>query len=146
MSCLFANVIGKFAHIYLDDLIIYSKNFKDHLSHIEEIFEIYKKSGVKLSFEKCHWAKRSLKYLGHIISSEGISTNLKKFQAIKEYAKPTTSHQIRQFMGLVSYYCKFVPFFSELSANLSELMDLTRKNIKFVWMENVDHFIPLTPL
>ena len=135
MSCLFASVIGKFAHIYLDDLIIYSSDFQQHLSHVREIFDIYRKSGVKLSFEKCHWAKRSLKYLGHIISSEGISTNPEKVQAIRQYAQPTTSHQVRQFMGLAGYYRKFVPFFSELATPLT---DLTRKNVKFKWTDLVD--------
>ena len=111
---------------YLDDIIIYSRSEQEHLEHLEEIFIRLKAAGLKLKLEKCCFFKKHMQYLGHLISADGI-------QPLPEKAKmpaPKNPKEVKQFLGLVGYYRKFVPRFADISRVLTHL---TKKDVEFKW-------------
>ena len=119
-----------FAMGYLDDIIIYSRNEKEHLEHLEEIFKRLKTAGLKLKLEKCCFFKRHIQYLGHLISAEGIQPLPEKLESIAKMPAPKMPKEVKQFLGLVGYYRKFVPRFADISRVLTHL---TKKDVEFKW-------------
>ena len=111
-----------FAMAYLDDIIIFSRNEKEHLKHIEIIFQKLKAAGLKLKESKCDFFKKEIHYLGHLISDEGIHPLPEKLDTIRNMPKPRNPKEIKQFLGLCGYYRKFVPHFSDISRPLAKLM------------------------
>ena len=120
---------------YLDDIIIFSKTEKEHLQHLEEIFERLQKAGLKLKLQKCSFFKKHIQYLGHFISDEGIQPLPEKLESIAKMPVPQNAKQVKQFLGLVGYYRKFVPCFSDIAWPLTQL---TRKNEGFNWSTECD--------
>ena len=106
---------------YLDDIIIYSRSEKEHLEHLEEIFTRLKTAGLKLKLEKCCFFKKHIQYLGHLISADGIQPLPEKLESIAKMPAPKNPKEVKQFLGLVGYYRKFVPRFADIfkSANAS---------------------------
>ena len=111
-----------FTMAYLDDIIIFCRNEKEHLKHIEIIFQKLKAAGLKLKESKCDFFKREIHYLGHLISDEGIHPLPEKLDTICNMPKPRNPKEIKQFLGLCGYYRKFVPHFSDISRPLVKLM------------------------
>ena len=122
--------LHKFAVAYLDDIIIFSKNEEEHLEHLRIIFQRLKEAGLKLKRSKCDFMKTQIQYLGHLISSDGIQPLPEKLGSIKNMPAPWSAKEVKQFLGLAGYYCKFVPWFSDLSRPLTRL---TWKDILFEW-------------
>ena len=100
---------------YLDDIIIYSRSEKDYLEHLEEIFTRLKAARLKLKLEKCCFFKKYIEYLGHLISAEGIQALPEKFKSIAKMPAPKNPEEVKQFLGLVGYYRKFVSRFTDIS-------------------------------
>ena len=119
-----------FAMGYLDDIIIYSRSEKEHLEHLEEIFIRLKAAGLKLKLEKCCFFKKHIQYLGHLISEEGIQPLPEKLESIAKMPAPKNPKEVKQFLGLVGYYRKFVPRFADISKVLTHL---TKKDVEFKW-------------
>ena len=132
LNILFSEVLGKFCQIYMDDLILYSSSFEEHLKYLEQVLKIYKDAGLKLTLKKCKFAKESVKYLGHIISRKGIQIDPIKVQGIRDYQVPKNAKGVRRFLGMASYYRKFIKDFSKICAPLT---NLTKKYSKFVWSD-----------
>ena len=125
----------KFAMGYLDDIIIFSKNKEEHLQHLEEIFERLRKAGLKLKLLKCSFFKKHIQYLGHLISDEGIQPLPERLESIKKIPTPQTAKHVKQFLGLVGYYRKFVPRFTDMARPLTKL---TKKNKPYNWTTECD--------
>ena len=119
-----------FAMGYLDKIIIYSRSEKEHLEHLEEIFGRLKAAGLKLKLEKCCFFKKHIQYLGHLISAEGIQPLPEKLENISKMPAPRNPKEVKQFLGLVGYYRKFVPQFADISRVLTHLM---KKDVEFKW-------------
>ena len=119
-----------FAMGYLDDIIIYSRSEKEHLEHLEEIFIRLKTAGLKLKLEKCCFFKKHIQYLGHLISADGIQPLPEKLESITKMPAPKNPKEVKQFLGLVGYYRKFVPRFADISRVLTHL---TKKDMEFKW-------------
>ena len=119
-----------FAMGYLDDIIIYSRSEKEHLEHLEEIFIRLKAAGLKLKLEKCCFFKKHIQYLGHLISAEGIQPLPEKLESITKMPAPKNPKEVKQFLGLIGYYRKFVPRFADVSRVLTHL---TKKDVEFNW-------------
>ena len=119
-----------FAMGYLDDIIIYSRSEKEHLEHLEEIFIRLKGAGLKLKLEKCCFFKKHIQYLGHLISADGIQPIPEKIESIAKMPTPKNPKEVKQFLGLVGYYRKFVPRFADISRVLTHL---TKKDVEFKW-------------
>ena len=110
-----------FAMGYLDDINIFSKTEEEHLDHLTQVFERLKRAGLKLKLQKCSFFKKHIQYLGHLISDEGIQPLPEKLASIRNISVPTTPKEVKQFLGLVGYYRKFIPRFSDISRVLTQL-------------------------
>ena len=121
-----------FAMGYLDDIIIFSKTEEEHLQHLEEIFIRLRKFGLKMKREKCSFFKKHIQYLGHLVSERGFEPLPEKLESIRKMPAPRTAKEVKQFLGLIGYYRKFVPRFADISRPLTKL---TRHNVVFEWTE-----------
>ena len=126
---------GHFAMGYLDDIIIYSKTEEEHLKHIEQIFRRLEHFGLKMKREKCSFFKQHIQYLGHIISEEGFKPLPEKLESIRKMPAPRNAKEVKQFLGLIGYYRKFVPRFADISRPLT---CLTRHDTTFTWTEKCE--------
>ena len=126
---------SKFAIGYLDDIIIFSNNEIEHLRHIEEIFTRLEHFGLKMKREKCDFFKKHIQYLGHLITEDGFTPLPEKLESIRNMPRPKTPKEIKQFLGLIGYYRKFVPRFSNIARSLT---NLTRHDTEFMWTEKCD--------
>ena len=120
----------KFTIAYLDDILIYSKTFEEHLEHIEAVFTRLRDAGLKLKMSKCEFLKNEVKYLGHLVSPSGIKPDPSKVEAIQELEPPTDVRGIRSFIGLTGYYRRFISNYAKIAKPLTEL---TKKNRRFIW-------------
>ncbi|XP_048836044.1 uncharacterized protein LOC125711303 [Brienomyrus brachyistius] len=108
--------------IYLDDVIVYSPDFGGHLEHLEKVFARLEAHGLKLQPEKCRLFQRAVRYLGHIVSREGVTTDPEKTEAVRGWPRPGTVREVRSFLGFVGYYRRFVPGFAKRAAALHGLL------------------------
>ena len=120
----------KFAITYLDDIITFSENELQHLEHLETIFSCLREAELKMKRSKCDFFKSKIHYLGHLISTKGISPLPNKLDCIQHMPAPKNAKEIKQFLGLTGYYRKFVPRFADISRPLTTL---TKKDKKFEW-------------
>ena len=98
----------QFVLVFLDDILIYSTSLEDHAQHLEQVLDTLRKHQLYLKESKCTFAKDSLEYLGHIISSKGVATDLSKIHDMLQWHVPTSMTELRAFLGLTCYYRKFV--------------------------------------
>ena len=113
MLKIFFEYMEDFMLFYVDDLLIYSEMAEEHLKHLKMVFQKFQESGLKLKLSKCTFFKSQIKYLGHLISSKGISLMPNKIQAIANLKRPCNITQTKHILGLVSYYRQFLPILSE---------------------------------
>ena len=116
--------------LYLDDIIVFSKDFESHIENLCEILERIEKAGLKLNPKKCHLFNQKVGYLGHIVSAEGISTNPEKVHAVTNWPEPIKISELRSFLGFCSYYRRFIPNFATIAHPLNQLLE---KDIPFNW-------------
>ena len=126
----FSKQLGKFVYAYIDDLVVFSTDFDQHLEHLRELLEQVEATGFKLGLEKCQFAQKTVKYLGHVVDATGIRVDPDKTAAIAEMSPPTNAKGVRRFLGCCSYYRKFIRNFAGIASPLTEL---TKKNKKFCW-------------
>ncbi|GJX75006.1 reverse transcriptase domain-containing protein [Tanacetum coccineum] len=132
--------LDKFVIVFIDDILIYSRNEKEHEEHLKTILEMLKKEELYAKFSKCKFWINTVKFLGHVIDSSGIHVDPAKIEAVKNWASPTTPSEIRQFLGLAGYYRRFIEGFSKIAKPMTEL---TQKNQKFDWGEEQEEAFQL---
>ena len=120
------------AMVYIDDIIIYSPNFSGHLRDIEGVLRRLRKANLKVKPSKCEFARASVKFLGHIVCAEGIKPDPANTAKVRNLTAPSTVKEVQQFLGLASYYRKFIKGFAGIAAPLHELV---KKDRGFVWTE-----------
>jgi transposase InsO family protein len=108
--------------VYLDDVLVFSSTFEEHLVRLRQVLERLRELGLKLNLQKCHFAQRSVKYLGYTISEGGVATDQEKITAVSEWPVPETLQQLRSFLGFCSYYRRFVQGFSQIAKPLHQLV------------------------
>ncbi|KAI3808244.1 hypothetical protein L1987_24193 [Smallanthus sonchifolius] len=116
--------------VFIDDILIYSKNEGDHHCHLREVLEVLKQEKFYAKFSKCTFWHREVQFLGHVINPNGIMVDPAKIEAVKEWNVPKTPIEIRSFMGLADYYRRFIQDFSRIASPLTKL---TRKEVKYEW-------------
>ena len=119
-----------FVSVYIDDILVFSRNLHDHLVHLKLVMERVQKAGLKLKPIKCHFIQTKVEYLGHVITPQGLETNPKLITAVTEFPTPGNVRETRQFLGLCSYYRRFVPLFAKIARALHHL---TKKGEVFRW-------------
>lgn len=108
--------------VYLDDIIVYSTSLQEHMNNLEKVFQRLRESNFKIQMDKSEFLKLETAYLGHIISRDGIKPNPEKISAIKKYPIPKTPKEIKQFLGLLGYYRKFIPDFARITKPLTQCL------------------------
>lgn len=121
--------------LYIDDIIVYSKDFHSHVNHLDVVLQQLQEAGLKVSPKKCDFFKDQVAFLGHIVSQEGISTSPDKVSAIKEWPVPKSVTDVRSFLGTCSYYRRFIKQFTDIARPLHKL---TEKTEKFTWTPQCD--------
>jgi len=132
MSDVLREMNWKYALCYIDDILIFSRTFEDHLVHLNAVFEKLRNAGLTLKPSKCHFAAHRVEYLGHVLSKDGIRVNPEKTDAVRNFPVPKSVRDVRSFIGLCNYYRKFVKDFSRKA---SPLNSLTKKDLKFAWTD-----------
>ncbi|GJW46802.1 putative nucleotidyltransferase, ribonuclease H, partial [Tanacetum coccineum] len=132
MNRVYKPYLDKFVIVFIDDILIYSRDEKEHKEHMKIILELLKKEELYAKISKCEFWIHTVKFLGHVIDSSGIHVDPAKIEAVKNWASPTTPSKIRQFLGLVGYYRRFIEGFSIIAKPMTEL---THKDRKFDWGE-----------
>ncbi|GJR54892.1 putative reverse transcriptase domain-containing protein [Tanacetum coccineum] len=132
--------LDKFVIVFIDDILIYSKDEKEHEEHLKAILELLKKEQLYAKFSKCEFWIPKVQFLGHVIDSRGIHVDPAKIESIKDWASPKTPTEIRQFLGLAGYYRRFIEGFSKIAKSMTKL---TQKGIKFDWGEKEENAFQL---
>ncbi|GKB52480.1 putative reverse transcriptase domain-containing protein [Tanacetum coccineum] len=122
--------LDKFVIVFIDNILIYSMNKKEHEEHLKAILELLKKEELYAKFSKCEIWILKVQFLGHVIDSQGIHVDPAKIESIKDWASPKTPTEIRQFLGLAAYYRRFIEGFSKIAKSMTKL---TQKGVKFNW-------------
>ncbi|GJW87981.1 putative reverse transcriptase domain-containing protein, partial [Tanacetum coccineum] len=132
--------LDKFVIVFIDDILIYSKDEREHEEHLKAILELLKKEKLYAKFSKCEFWIPKVQFLGHVIDSRGIHVDPAKIESIKDWASPKTPTEIRQFLGLAGYYRRFIEGFSKIAKSMTKL---TQKGIKFDWGEKEENAFQL---
>ncbi|GKA62323.1 putative mitochondrial protein [Tanacetum coccineum] len=129
MNTVFKNFLKKFVLVFFDDILIYNKNLKEHCDHLAQVLQVMKDNTLYAKKSKCYFVVPQVEYLGHIISAQGVSTNLSKIEAMQKWPIPSTLKQLRGFLGLTGYYRRFIKHYASIS---QPLVALTKKDA-FKW-------------
>ncbi|CAM8901825.1 unnamed protein product [Rhodiola kirilowii] len=124
--------LDDFVIVFIDDILIYSKSREQHEQHLRMVLQTLREHKLYAKMEKCDFWTSEIKFLGHVISKEGISVDPAKVEAILNWKTPKTVFEIRSFLGLAGYYRRFIENFARLANPLTRL---TRKGVKFEWDE-----------
>src|SRR3954467_3780307 len=122
--------LDKFIVVYLDDILIYSKNDEEHAEHLRLILEKLREHKLYAKYSKCEFWLPEVTYLGHVISKDSVAVTPECIQAILDWTAPKTVKQVHSFLGLASYCRRFVEIFSKIARPMTNLL---HKGVKFEW-------------
>ena len=130
MQSVLAGLEWKCCYVYIDDILVASSTFEEHLEHLRAVLLRLRKAGLRLKPKKCKLLQKEVFFLGHILSQEGIKPDPEKTAKVRDFPRPVDLTSLRQFLGLASYYRRFVPSFASVARPLNALM---KKNALFEW-------------
>ena len=130
MNKVFMEFLDKFVVVFIDDILVYSKNEEEHKEHLRLVLEKLREHQLYAKFSKCDFWLKEVGFLGHVISGEGIAVDPSKVQSVTEWLAPTSVGEIRSFLGLAGYYRRFIENFSKIAKPMTELL---KKDTKFKW-------------
>lgn len=133
LNDVFKEVLGRGVTIYIDDILIYASDVEELRRLTRKVFELVQKASLYLKASKCEFEVTSMTFLGYVISNKGIETDPAKVAAVQDFPTPTNLRESRSFIGLTSYYRRFVPNFSKIA---SPITSLTQKDRTFEWGES----------
>lgn len=130
MNRIFHPEIDNFVVVYLDDILVFSKNMEEHRAHLARVLEVLKEHQLYAKWKKCSFAQASISYLGHVIDKEGIHTDPDKIKVVRDWKPPKNAQGVRSFLGLANFFRRFIQGFADIA---HPLYDLTKKKATFVW-------------
>ena len=130
MNRVFHPYLDKFVIVFIDDILVYSKNADEHALHLRTILQTLRDKQLYAKFSNCEFWLNKVVFLGHIVLRDGIFMDSRKIKVIVSWEQPKNISKIRSFLGLAGYYRRFVKFFSLITTPLTRL---TRKGVKFDW-------------
>jgi hypothetical protein len=137
--CLMNNVLSKFLDkfvlVFIDDILIYSKNKEEHEEHLRLVLQVLREHHLYGKFSKCNFFQKKIHYLGHVISEEGVVVDPDKIRSIMEWSTPKNISYIGSFMGLAGYYRRFIKGFSKIGCPITALQ---KKGAKFTWTQECE--------
>ena len=136
MNDTFAPFLGKFVVIYMDDILVYSKSQDEHVKHLHQVLSLLREAKPYAKLSKCDFLKHELDLLGYVISAEGVKVDPKKLQSVQEWPCPTDVKSLRSFLGLATFFRRFVQGYSSLTAPLTILL---RKDCPWRWSPECEH-------
>ena len=122
MHRVFSRQLNRFVCVYLDDILVFSRNEEEHLAHLEQVLQVLREHNLKAKMAKCEFFKPSLKFLGHVVSATGMKPDPAKVQVIEEWPEPETVFDVRSFLGLANYFRKYILGFAKMVAPLTHLL------------------------
>nr|CAE02265.2 OSJNBb0049I21.5 [Oryza sativa Japonica Group] len=132
MNKVFMDYLDKFMVVFIDDILIYSKDEEEHAEHLRLVLEKLRKHKLYAKFSKCEFWLKEVAFLGHVISAGGVAVDPTKVEAVTEWKAPKSVTEIRSFLGLAGYYRRFIEGFSMIARPMTQLL---KKEKKFVWSE-----------
>lgn len=138
MDTVFGYKLEPFVFVYLDDIIVATPTFEQHIEVLSEVFHRLKDANLTINLEKCEFCLSSLRYLGFLIDSQGLRTDPEKVSAMLNYPRPQSVTELKRFCGLVGWYRRFIPSFSSLTAPITNLIKGKRKLQKIEWNSEAD--------
>jgi hypothetical protein len=135
MNKIFMPYLDKFVIVFIDDILIYSKNKEDHAKHLRIALQVLREHQLYAKFSKCEFWLDQVEFLGHVISKEGIAVNPSKVQSVLDWQAPTNVKEIRDFLRMAGYYRRFIEGFSKIAGPMTKLL---RKNTPFEWSEKCE--------
>ncbi|WVZ76386.1 hypothetical protein U9M48_024363 [Paspalum notatum var. saurae] len=130
MNSVFMNELDKFVVVFIDDILVYSKNEKEHEEHLRIVLSRLREHKLYAKFSKCAFWLKEVAFLGHILSAKGVVVDPSKVEDVLNWKQPQTVTEIRSFLGLAGYYRRFIKDFSKIAKPMTAL---TQKNAKFAW-------------
>ena len=128
MNHVFRPYVDRFFLVFIDDILVYSKDQEDHDTHLRVVLETLRKKQLYAKMSKCEFWLREVSFLGHIVSEEGIRVDPSKIEVILEWKPPRNVTKVRSFLGLAGYYRRFVKGFSMTATSMTRLF---QKNVRF---------------
>jgi transposase InsO family protein len=132
MNITLGPLLRKCVLVFFDDILVYSRTLEEHVDHVRLVLQLLHRDQWQVKLAKCVFAQRQLRYLGHLISEQGVATDPEKVQAVLQWPPPASVKDLRSFLGLAGYYRRFVRHFGMISRPLT---DLLKKGAVFVWTE-----------
>jgi hypothetical protein len=137
--CLMNNVLSKFLDkfvmVFIDDILIYSKNREEHEEHLRFVLQVLREHHLYAKFNKCDLFEKQIHYLGHVLSEKGVAVDPNKIRSIMEWTTPKDVSDIKSFMGLAGYYRRFIKGFSKIGRPITALQ---KKGTKFIWTQKCE--------
>ncbi|GBG84053.1 hypothetical protein CBR_g37929 [Chara braunii] len=129
------SIINYCVIVYMDDILVYSSSYEGHVQHIEWTLHALRDAGFKVAFEKCQFFLTTISFLGHVVTDQGLRPEPQKVAAVRNALVPTTITQVRAFLGLASYYRRFIKGFAAITGPLTNLL---RKDQPLIWTPECD--------
>ncbi|CAI7815552.1 unnamed protein product [Closterium sp. NIES-53] len=130
MNHILQPLLDKCMVVYLDNILIYSKNVKEHVEHLRKIFEILRENNFYMKLSKSDFALKKMHFLEHMVSAEGLHMDPRKIEAVKMWKLPENVKELHQFLGFANYYNRFVPQYTRIAAPLTNLL---KKDTPYKW-------------
>ena len=135
MNNIFRPYLRKFVFLFFHYILVFSKNWVEHLKHLEMVFETLLQNQLYAKKSKCSFSKAQLEYLGHLISEQGVETGPAKIECMKKWPIPNSLKSLQGFLGLISYYRRFIKDYGNISQPLTNLL----KKDNFVWSKEAEN-------
>jgi hypothetical protein len=150
MNQIFAPMLYKYCLVYLDDILIFSRDAASHEQHVRSVLDVLRTNRLTVALHKCHLNQAEVLFLGHIVSGAGIAVDPTKVAALQDFPVPTDVSQLRSFLGTTNYFRRFVRKYAEV---VRPLTDLLKKDLAFAWsqecqiaFEHIKHLLTTAPI